>query len=453
MRCTILLTLLLSTATVLGQPPRSYTTWIAPLNGPFHELTADEENRLVVEWDKPELQTDDIRSRLVISGSMLLQSQDGTTKTPVDWVQPVNVIIVRHHEDKPDWSQGFDEKQCAGTQASTSVDGRFRIVLLLNTIRREPGAAKAFQVALSLGTRQGNEATWTNRTPVLANSVSALVIPGPSSLSKTLQLINGASSHIGYHFNPVAVVRAVNHLRSIGKEKTIAALREYLSIAHDPGNFVEREPEPDNLDTSNQDCVKVLIPLLFESSDPHERVPGEGHFLSVEQDIPFHNVYFGHVSGLRAGRRDLSPLVDWAEKHGKMITTIWKPAPNILEVADQLRQRLGKTSPTSEDDYLKGHLRMQAWRAVRHLVDPDDESNHAVLDRFFHDANWSNLRRKADQQKIRWNEELQDYVAEITSETMTRIEWVRTWVFCISLGVTVVMGLVVWIRLIKNRTT
>jgi hypothetical protein len=55
------------------------------------------------------------------------------------------------------------------------------------------------------------------------------------SLSKTLQLINACPTPLGWNYDPIALVRAANHLRALGKDKAIASLREFLDVAHDTG--------------------------------------------------------------------------------------------------------------------------------------------------------------------------------------------------------------------------
>ena len=37
----------------------------------------------------------------------------------------------------------------------------------------------------------------------------------------------------GYHYNPLAVIRVVNALQPLGKDKALAALDEYLRVASD----------------------------------------------------------------------------------------------------------------------------------------------------------------------------------------------------------------------------
>ena len=54
----------------------------------------------------------------------------------------------------------------------------------------------------------------------------------PADLFAAVKLIHQAPSVEGYNFDPAALIRAVNGLHPLGKEKVIAAIRAYISLAY-----------------------------------------------------------------------------------------------------------------------------------------------------------------------------------------------------------------------------
>jgi hypothetical protein len=105
---------------------------------------------------------------------------------------------------------------------------------------------------------------WRNEAPILSQTVQMIEVPGPKPISRTLQLINACPTPIGWDFDPIALVRAANHLRSLGKEKSIEALREFLKLAYDTG-YTRDRIDPENIDTSNQWCLATLVPVVFDA--------------------------------------------------------------------------------------------------------------------------------------------------------------------------------------------
>src|SRR5262249_4443641 len=101
--------------------------------------------------------------------------------------------------------------------------GRFR----LSEIERPVGGKKAFQLGLCLGAKNGKQIPWATDQPVLPQSLTKVEIAGPESLSETMRLINGCPTPLGWDYDPAAAVRAANHLRGLGTEKAVAALREF----------------------------------------------------------------------------------------------------------------------------------------------------------------------------------------------------------------------------------
>ena len=216
---------------------------------------------------------------------------------------------------------------------------------------------------------------------VLPQSVAMLKIPGPPAIGETLQIINGVPSYDQNDFNPAKLVRAVNHLLPMGKEKAIRQLRAFLKIARDSTNETVRREE--NIDTSDRTCVFLIVRLLFECAEPKGELPDIAtvpftpypdevwkklwplHPLYLEDDLPFFLV--------NGGCMDEQPdrperHVDWAEKHGKLRSKPLRPLDNPMAAANRL-VTLPQTKLLYKDQDFKDLLYRQAWNIIED-VDP-----------------------------------------------------------------------------------
>jgi hypothetical protein len=392
-----------------------------------HNPDATERKRLRVQWGKPRLMEGD-QSSLEFMGVLLLASEDGKSQKPVDWPQPLRVVLAKTAQDRPDWSQRHSRRNSVwadtivgrgpplGSLATFHHDdearpiprraGQFIATMPLGELHREIGQTKAFQIGLCLGVKKGTTLTWTNTSPILPDTVSTIEIPGPKALAATLQLINACPTPLGWDYDPLALVRASNHLRSLGKDRTIKALREFVRIARDPGYGGNERRDPEDIDTSNQWCLATLVPLVFEKASPKDEDPPLWtHEITIWEGIPFHNVRIGATTGWPPRSE---PLVEWAAKHGKLIVRPLIPTDRPLEAADGLFDELGRTKNRERE--LRQHLRLQAWRMIGQLVEPGSQPRKADAERLDSEPEWKRLKARAARLTIRWSKERQEYV-------------------------------------------
>jgi hypothetical protein len=370
-----------------------------------HNPGPDEKSRLRVRWGK--VTEKGSKQSLVIRGMLLIKSSDGQTERGVNWAQGVRVVIARTPSTKPSWNPRYDPETVALADTVTRDNGTFEVLIATYKIRRIPGKTVPFQVAISLGTKSKKTITWTTDDPVLAKTVGTVRVQGPKPLGRTMRLINATLTVQPFEgCNPVSLVRAVNHLRSLGKAKAIARLREYLDIA---GMSPLERWDPANIDTSNRECVFLIVRLLFEPANSREKLPdiqigglsspapramqlpdNPLFPLVLRDDVPFLlPVGINHLGP----PPDPADHVDWAEKHGKLRAKPLRPPDNPLTAADGLHA----FQDTQE-------LRQQAWRMIEHLAGPWKEtagSAHTV---------WKKHKQKAAMLKIRWAEKKQEYV-------------------------------------------
>jgi ankyrin repeat protein len=384
--------------------PRTSSNLIEELPQEDRTLDSEQLKRLRVSWEKPRRKIDDKGRRLEITGKLSMLQPDGKTLRPVDWPYPIRVVITRRPSEKPDWSRFHDERDSLweDTLVGRTIDseelpaGVFIANFDLGEIESPIGATKPFQVGLSFGEKNGNRVLWCNVAPILPQSVKMLDVSGPKFLSRTLQLINACPTPAGPVYDPIALVRATNHLQSLGKDRAIAQLREFLEHSSRTGHTRGRI-DPRNIDTSNQWCLASLVPLLFEGMEPDA-------YFSVWRGIPFNTFFISEWKGSPGSTR---PLVDRAAKGAKLWARPLRPADNPLEAADSLYLKMVQAKVRWPRWDLREHLRGQAWQAIRHLVDTGEESSPDFLS----EETWNDLKARVKRLKIRWDEERQKYVA------------------------------------------
>jgi hypothetical protein len=209
--------------------------------------------------------------------------------------------------------------------------------------------------------------------------------------------------------------------------KSVAALLEYTKLVG--WRRGGAEPDSNNLDRADPEGVFLIVRLLFEPSDgkelkaqqeyesalyavlPGDPVPSVGplHPFLTQDGIPF--LVGGGMGLLQMSGPPPNPAwaVKWAKKYGRLRARPLRPADDPLRAADAVRGAGKEKYPA----FLraKSDVRVQAWRAVRHLVgdlQPARRYGRLVYDI---DKEWDVLKKKAAELRIRWDEHKQEYVA------------------------------------------
>jgi len=178
--------------------------------------------------------------------------------------------------------------------------------------------------------------------------------------------------------DPVALIRAVNHLHSMGKSDAIRVLRDYAA-KHYHGNDWRLE---------------AIVPLLFAPIDFQEVLPPHPWFdpkqtswclqcLVLEGDIPF-NVFEGFTLGGYV--EPTAPLVEWAARYGKLRENPLRPSADPWGAADRVFRRMTANDGPLERTFgsramyreyrneLRQRLRKQASMAAHHSEASQDPS-------------------------------------------------------------------------------
>ena len=237
---------------------------------------------------------------------------------------------------------------------------------------------------------------------------------------KAVRLLTLAPNWTGEGFDPVALVRAVNHLHSLGKDEAIAALRQFAAAY--PGDGGHTEPHQ---------ALELVVPLLFDRVNPEDRYPESDPFekpgnytlsldawstwVEVEGGLPIHTVRLVGISGFSG---DKTYLIDWAEKHAQLRSTPLVPSDDPLGVVDRLDARMREKIDKDEDglevhQWTAWHMRRQIYTAIQPLLDDDPQDSKWTLGR---DEDWEDFKRYATTLDIRWNKAEQRYAKAPASQ-------------------------------------
>jgi len=310
-------------------------------------------------------------------------------------------------------------------------DGSFTIGVFSGKLRLCAGALRSFQVGVVPARMSGTEVTFLDADPVLAGSVAELTIRGPELLSETLMRINAAPGVNADTFQSDALVRAVNHLHGLGKERALAALEEFIERAdlHYLSGLIPRDPS--RIDTADDNCVFLIVRLLFEpegtlteqskkalpypevglgqpqpvtSKEEHARWPRFP--LTLVDDVPVLIVDDYAIGGIRQ-----KPIVHvrWAREYGKLRAEPLRPSTDPVSAVEQVLGRLvDPTRDDSLDRQFESLLRRQVRATIGDLVAPGQKrARGRELDRW-----WAAARELSEDGRILWDVKRQRFVLE-----------------------------------------
>jgi len=251
---------------------------------------------------------------------------------------------------------------------------------------------------------------WSLRSFLIAMVVLAAVfarwgakIRREARIDNAVRLIAASPTLFSDDYDTIALIRAVNALYSLGKDDAIEAIRrfaaQYSAVTYkSPILFINR--------------------LLWDFADPEDRFDHDAHqalwlneycsnCIAVEDDIPFrfHPI---HVWGSRP-EFGLLPVIDWAEKHGRLRSNPLRPLGNPLDAAEALLDHLVFADPLTN----KKFLREQAYRAVSPLLSDEDFGGRQLT--LENDDDWSLLKKHIGKLGVRWSDTCQAYVREATN--------------------------------------
>jgi hypothetical protein len=361
---------------------------------------------LSIEWREPEL--DRLGNLCTLRGRVMMADGPKRTK-PINWFQGVAIYLAMAPNARPDWSRGVNQADTLATKAITDPDGRFQASIDMRESKYDRARAQAFQFGVALAKHSAENKTsqkvvWSSKTPAIASSVKMLSVPRAPPLSRELQLINRASGWPLTNPNGIDLIRAVNALQPLGKERALAVLEKYADLA----------PYLDH------DIVFWIIRLLFEPIRLGERIPQPAVAvvlderelpaamkwplapLAVHADVPF---MIGGPIFLDGVPEQPWSHIHWARLHGAIRDEPLVPTANPLAAAEAiLRSRRFQALDKNSREQATGQLQSQALAMVKGLVPEMDERKEN------NDDHWKSCLKAAAARGIHWDAKREQFV-------------------------------------------
>lgn len=364
-------------------------------------------NGLTIDWNETAL--DALGNQLTIRGRVMMTEGDEDRKRtmPIDWFQGVTVYMGMRPDAKPDWSMGMDESNTLNATTVTDPTGAFETRIDMRQSMHDRTREQSFQFAVALAIHGGNDqrnqsVSWNSSTPAIPSSVQMLMVAAAPELSSELVLINRASGWPFTNPNGVDLIRAVNALQPLGKERSLRVLEQYVDLTQHPDYW------------RDQEIVFWIIRLLFEPVQVGDRIPVPMiavHLdddqredsvkwplnpLTVEKDIPF---MVGRQIGMGGVPEQPSSHIRWVRLHGNIRNEPLVPKVDPLAAAEAILQspRFAALSKHSREEGIRS-IRSQALSMVQDLGLVQAEDRLWITD-----AEWRRILKAVADADVRWD--------------------------------------------------
>jgi hypothetical protein len=247
-------------------------------------------------------------------------------------------------------------------------DGQFFGSVPVRLLERSLDRTEDHLIALALPNEDGG-------AEVLAATEQRLALPSAARHSLTQSRIAAVvAPGQGIH-DPLALVRAVNHLRLLGRDGALTALEEFVARLGQEEVWVPRDPKAESPETGSPGAVFPILQLLFEPlagrppAPPYSLgtlearprpplAPWPSYPLYLVSDWPF---LMGDFAALRsAPDSDARRQIDWAREHGRVRPLPLVPSAEPLAVLGELEARSGLPGGNRP--------RLQAYRSLTSLL-------------------------------------------------------------------------------------
>ena len=238
----------------------------------------------------------------------------------------------------------------------------------------------------------------------------------PELVEAVAAIHRSPSAERGLEFGSLRLIRAVNALQLLGKEKALKALWAYDRLAHDLSYEERQKYQVDEY------RILPLVRLLFEG--PGGRRPpfllGAGDVADPGDDswplfpiVLVQDVPFMMVSGYALAGKAQSASAHLRGELGPMRAAPLAPRATPLDAADELTQsavwKSLKLGPGNEGRK-KWQIRRQALGAVASIfaLRPEESSNDCCVDPT--ETQWRAAVERAASSGLIWSPEIQDFI-------------------------------------------
>jgi hypothetical protein len=232
---------------------------------------------------------------------------------------------------------------------------------------------------------------------------------GEKEVQELLRLIDDLPELQANHYRPGDVIAVANALQPLGKEKALALIDEYLRVL--PCDEIpQRQKVVSVLRVLFDVPVKppAMLPLHFGRAEP--AVPDDPSALPrfplvLLDDIPLF-VITGY--SLVGEAEDVEIHVRFLRKHGRFRSSLLRPTPRPLLVADRLESevlsRLVQANRMKVRGRPEANLRLLLMKQLLSLFSEYKSKPSADVE-----TNWLNAQRKYAQHDVQWDQIRNEY--------------------------------------------
>lgn len=370
-------------------------------------------SQLRVKWADSKI--DPLGNFVTLHGRVEFRTE--ATWKAVNWFQGIAVHMANAPDVTPDWSSGPTEFNAETSNNLLKPTGTFDVTFDLRNLahnHRLSGATYHTGIALAehVGTNDAQSVTWSSKSLCHKSTTGTVDIGRSAPLSEPLGLINAACN---FNASNTDLIRAVNGLHGLGKDKTIALLKQYLALSKDHSSL------------DDQFGVFWIIRLLFEPIEDGAKIPVPGIWvygpkqedwpltpMTMLFSVPFQFRLGGGFGGLP---EHPTSHIRWATASGRLRDRPLAPIDPLSAVEFLIRskrfQRADKRASASD-------LRGQAIRMLelRTMPQVDPELREKLLDSL--NSPWKSLSKPFEKtllKKFRWEAELKRFVPKEYKES------------------------------------
>ena len=369
-------------------------------------------SRYIAKFDSPKL--DQLGNKCEFSGRLKFES--GNQIDDVNWFQGVSIYLARQPDVQVDWTSGANSDSVIHDSLILKNDGTFKAAFDLRDTDRDPSKAMRFKIGVALAKQKNQkrdksniDVEWSSANKVLTNTVQQIEIPASPAISKEIRLINQASRWPFTDPDGTKLIRAVNALQPMGKDKAIETLRSYLEIADTTGD--------------DRRIVFWIVRILFEPAGANGPMPRPGinvrldggqeskeaHIelwpltpMDMVDGVPFMP---GRLTDWSGPEKHPVSHLDWAEKFAKLRESPITPISNPLVAAQKLFSSKKFKPLTGENrDCAKINIRGQACAML---------GIETRIHRFLSDEDWQTI---LESERIRASWDVKTQTFRFTSQ-------------------------------------
>ncbi len=378
----------------------------------------DELIDLRVDWLPIEL--DSLGEIATLRGRLMMVTGDSDdVVVPITWQQAITIAMAREPAGNSDHDSDSEPLNLKSNVALTKCcvtneKGEFVEQIELSELRGDRHIQRAFRVSTGLGTHEdrsdlklGPLIKWSSKDLILEGSRSVIQMPAKPALDAIIDVLQTACKD-GQGFDSLAILRAVNALHALGKDRALQKMEAFVKL-RGYGGFRDGTDnlfwilrilfEPIELG------AKIPVPMAFVNS---VRDANEGDWplnpIVVVKDIPFR--FIGGGIGGSGHPEHPESHIEYVRRHCVMRDRPLSPQGDPIAVAQELLQSHLIRGLGGAAEYGERDVKQQAITLLpKSSLQAQDEEPESI-------AVWSDLVERSVLRPHLWNDALQCFRAK-----------------------------------------